>query len=451
MLPGGAAGIAAKLAAYDQCLRANQLFFDRVLLHMGQAPSALTTEFDPEAVAAPPFALGSWRVPSHHADKLAGTLHALSRDWSAEGAGERAESYAPLVRAVQASLPIGAKVLVPGSGLARLTCEISGAGYKSQGNDFDLFMLFTADFMLNGLQHYKAQAPQSPPGPEGDNLSHEQVTLHPWVHAACNNLSHADACRPILLPDTSAATILFAASDKARADEASGDGAGSYEAAASGSAAEVARARDLSMCAGEFLQAYDDTFGQVAVGVCFMGRHCVLRVARGQSYTPLLDFTRTHAVGRVRVVLFRGHGAERPGVRPVDREAPQAGWRVAEPRPAHVPLCRPVLGALGSRLARRPVPRERGAELGGGAARLGRGRLSHRRRSHGPARALHSKRPVIHPKLRRIFCTLGCARPQPCRCRCARPPQVVHSNAVSVHLLQGHSPLRRDSRATKRP
>jgi hypothetical protein len=27
----------------------------------------------------------------------------------------------------------------------------------------------------------------------------------------------------------------------------------------------------------------------------------------------------------------------------------------------------------------------------------------------------------------------------------------VHSNAVSVHLLQGHSPLRRDSRATKRP
>lgn len=276
MLPGGAAGVATKLATYDKCLRVNQLFFDRVLLHMGQAPSALTTDFDPSAVSPPPFALGSWRVPSHHADKLSGTLHALSRDWSIEGAGERAESYDPLIEAVKTALPLGAKVLVPGSGLARLLCEVSGAGYKAQGNDFDLFMLFTADFVLNGLHHYSKEYPP-PPSADGQvSYQFERVVVHPWVHALCNNLSHADACRPIALPDSSAASILFAASEKAqRESEANvvsstnsgGDGASlarTIEGAPGlTAAAEVAAARDLSMCAGEFVQAYADSVGEV--------------------------------------------------------------------------------------------------------------------------------------------------------------------------------------------
>ena len=277
MLPDGAAGIAAKLATYEKCLRANQLFFDRVLLHMGQAPSALTTDFDPSTVSPPPFALGSWRVPSHHADKLSGTLHALSRDWSVEGSGERAESYSPLIDAVRATLPLGAKVLVPGSGLARLVCEISGAGYKAQGNDFDLFMLFTADFMLNGLRHYSKDYPPPPSAGAGVSQQFEQVVVYPWVHATCNNLSHSDACCPVTLPDSSAASILFAASDRAQressADVASsgGDGAALTCTAAAGgpppgppSAAEIAAARNLSMCAGEFVQAYADSVGEVS-------------------------------------------------------------------------------------------------------------------------------------------------------------------------------------------
>lgn len=43
LMVGGRAGIKSKIAAYDKCLRANQLFYDKVLLHMGEAPSALTT------------------------------------------------------------------------------------------------------------------------------------------------------------------------------------------------------------------------------------------------------------------------------------------------------------------------------------------------------------------------------------------------------------------------
>ncbi len=81
-----------------------QRFYDRVLLHLGEAPSALTTGkhmllcscqglptcppafllqgFDPSTVKPPAFKLGSWHVPTHHANKLSGTLHALSRDWA---------------------------------------------------------------------------------------------------------------------------------------------------------------------------------------------------------------------------------------------------------------------------------------------------------------------------------------------------------------------------------
>ena len=86
LLPGGANGIKEKIAAYDKALQANQRFFDRVLLHIGEAPSALTTAFDPQRVKTPAFKMGSWLVPYHHANKLSGTLHALSRDWAAQGA-----------------------------------------------------------------------------------------------------------------------------------------------------------------------------------------------------------------------------------------------------------------------------------------------------------------------------------------------------------------------------
>eukprot|EP00614_Pseudopedinella_elastica_P010233 CAMPEP_0172596318 /NCGR_PEP_ID=MMETSP1068-20121228/16080_1 /TAXON_ID=35684 /ORGANISM="Pseudopedinella elastica, Strain CCMP716" /LENGTH=520 /DNA_ID=CAMNT_0013395279 /DNA_START=27 /DNA_END=1589 /DNA_ORIENTATION=- len=305
LLPGGAEGIKTKLANYDAALKTNQRFFDRVLLHIGEAPSALTTNFDPRAVKAPAYALGRWQVPPHHANKLSGTLHALSRDWAREGRLERSEAYGPILAALKARLPLGSTVLVPGSGLARLTCEIAARGFKSQGNDFDFFMLFTADFMLNGIAH--PQEEEGPGGPEaarggetkrGSWRRHEVVTVHPWVHSLTNNLSHDDALRPIKLPDVSALNLLENASDEEAEEgglEGSFGGAASpgsgppappsseertAKAAPVSSAAAApplppfappgagqkeravlreARAAfgDLSMCAGEFLLAYD--------------------------------------------------------------------------------------------------------------------------------------------------------------------------------------------------
>eukprot|EP00615_Pteridomonas_danica_P017945 CAMPEP_0114404158 /NCGR_PEP_ID=MMETSP0102-20121206/19379_1 /TAXON_ID=38822 ORGANISM="Pteridomonas danica, Strain PT" /NCGR_SAMPLE_ID=MMETSP0102 /ASSEMBLY_ACC=CAM_ASM_000212 /LENGTH=387 /DNA_ID=CAMNT_0001568779 /DNA_START=1627 /DNA_END=2787 /DNA_ORIENTATION=- len=216
LMPGGKEGIKTKIAGYDAALRVNQLFFDKVLLNMGEAPSALTTNFNPEDINRPAIPLGSWQIPHHHANKLSGTLHAVSRDWAEDGKLEREESYQPLLTSLKEKLPIGSSVLVPGSGLARLACEISAAGFKSQGNDFDLFMLFTANYLLNGLQ------------------SNHGVYIQPWVHSLCNNLSHNDSLRQIPLPDISAVEILNSSSK------------------------EEKEARDMSMCAGEFILAYND-------------------------------------------------------------------------------------------------------------------------------------------------------------------------------------------------
>lgn len=54
--------------------------------------------------------------------------------------------------------------------------------FQSQGNDFDLFMLFCANFMLNGCR--------------------EALNIHPWVHSLCNNVSHDDALAAVSVPET---------------------------------------------------------------------------------------------------------------------------------------------------------------------------------------------------------------------------------------------------------
>lgn len=59
-------------------------------------------------------------------DKLKSTLRQFVRDWSSEGARERADSYLPLITELKRLKPINIdnqermKVVVPGAGLARL-------------------------------------------------------------------------------------------------------------------------------------------------------------------------------------------------------------------------------------------------------------------------------------------------------------------------------------------
>jgi carnosine N-methyltransferase len=110
-------------------------------------------------------------------EKVQSTLKQLVRDWSAEGAAERAQCYTPILAALRQLFPggegedrAGRRVLVPGAGLGRLAFEIAAEGFECQGNEFSLFMLFASNFVLNKTHAIDC------------------FKIFPFMHNYCNNM-----------------------------------------------------------------------------------------------------------------------------------------------------------------------------------------------------------------------------------------------------------------------
>jgi carnosine N-methyltransferase len=134
----------------DAAIR-NQFVLDCILRHAGQPISMEHQQQPADGVYATEAQLS----------KVTTVLKNLMRDWSLEGAAERNMAYQPILQSVQKYLPISVsgsdgynpppiKLCVPGAGVGRLACELAGLGYTVQGNEFSLYMLFAADFILNG-------------------------------------------------------------------------------------------------------------------------------------------------------------------------------------------------------------------------------------------------------------------------------------------------------------
>jgi carnosine N-methyltransferase len=140
------------------------------------------------------------RVTAAEAEKVRYVLRNLSRDWSSEGAAERAESYAPLLAALTSRLPLPAppaappRVLVPGAGLGRLCVEAAARGYITEGNECSYYMLLMSSYIMN---HAGAVGEDAPP----------DCTIHPWATNSCNNVTCADAVRPVMVPDLRAGSL----------------------------------------------------------------------------------------------------------------------------------------------------------------------------------------------------------------------------------------------------
>ena len=189
------------------------------------------------------------RCSEHDFSKAKSTLHSVVRDWSDEGAPERAACYAPCVAALRAALPAGGggardargarappRVLVPGSGLGRLVLEVCAAGYEAQGNEFSYQMLLVSNFILNAVR-----APRD-------------LLVFPWLDQPSNCVAAADRWRAVRVPDVLPAALLGDDDDDGGGGGGGDDGA--RDGDGGGDGAPRPRAGRFSMCAGEFLHLY---------------------------------------------------------------------------------------------------------------------------------------------------------------------------------------------------
>ncbi|KAJ3374179.1 hypothetical protein GGF31_008396 [Allomyces arbusculus] len=177
------AAFARNLDAVDAGITANDQFFRAVL----KADRAMLAGY-----LARMRRMGSATAPEPapaDVDKAVSTLKQVARDWSVEGAPERAKCYQPMIDAlvgefVNVEERSSRRVLIPGAGLGRLVWEVAKLGFASEGNEFSFHMLLVSNYLLNGITRP------------------EQHTLYPYVHTFSNSLNFtADQVRPVAIPD----------------------------------------------------------------------------------------------------------------------------------------------------------------------------------------------------------------------------------------------------------
>ncbi len=143
--------------------------------------------------AVQPFKLESHETDGaatpHDLDKARSTIRQLYRDWSAEGAAERAACYDPVVDEIRAH-EIGhvgnkedMRVLVPGAGLGRLVFEICRHGYSVEGNEISYHQLMASNWILN------------------HTIEGQQHDLYPFALEFSNVRSREDQLMSVKIPD----------------------------------------------------------------------------------------------------------------------------------------------------------------------------------------------------------------------------------------------------------
>lgn len=133
-------------------------------------------------------------------EKAHSVLKSLARDWSKDGAAERAMTYSPILDGIKrlvrltydddTGISLPSRVLVPGAGVGRLALEIFSLGYEVQGNEFSLHMLLASDFILNGTSAAKPYA------------------ISPWFSADRNVCRADDPTRKVHVPDIDPASAM---------------------------------------------------------------------------------------------------------------------------------------------------------------------------------------------------------------------------------------------------
>ncbi|KAF4612945.1 hypothetical protein D9613_010831 [Agrocybe pediades] len=129
-------------------------------------------------------------------DKLRSTMKQLVRDWSEEGNVEREVCYKPMKEAlvkhfenVSMEERRNLHVLVPGSGLGRLSFDVAQMGFACQANEFSHYMLLTSYFILN------------------KTAAVNEHTFYPYVHSFSNAPNMKSIAQAITIPDVNPSSL----------------------------------------------------------------------------------------------------------------------------------------------------------------------------------------------------------------------------------------------------
>ena len=125
-----------KLNAIHNASKTNQLYFNEMVKY-----HASTSFHDKDGNPIIPSKKGP-RIHHSQQHRNQAVLHSLYREWSKEGAAERAVPFGAIIDELRAQLPVTRdnsykqRVLVPGCGTGRLPVEIAAQGYACEGNEF---------------------------------------------------------------------------------------------------------------------------------------------------------------------------------------------------------------------------------------------------------------------------------------------------------------------------
>lgn len=175
----------------EKCIEENQKFLFDIVSHTSEMFENRNHARIPSAPSDP----ANQPISGFDMEKVTTTLKQFVRDWSDEGRAERDACYKPITEEIQRLFPGsecsrgGVSILVPGAGLARLMFDIAKLGYRCQGNEWSLYMLFASHFILN-------RAPGT-----------YHITIYPYIHQTCNNRTSADQIRAVQIPDVDPSDI----------------------------------------------------------------------------------------------------------------------------------------------------------------------------------------------------------------------------------------------------
>lgn len=182
----------ARLEAVSQCVITNHKFLQQLVEH--GAP-LLPQSPEKDGGAQRDDESENRLDPAYSVSAVRALLHAVARDWSADGARARKAAYAPVLAAVAdahalsgSPPPSDFTVLVAAAGTGRLCWELVKQGFSVEGCEERISSLLASNFFLN---HASANTP---------------VTLHPFAHEHRNVRRAADTSRFVAVPDVDASS-----------------------------------------------------------------------------------------------------------------------------------------------------------------------------------------------------------------------------------------------------